>query len=58
MTLWVAVQKIYSKMHTVSCINTYHGILKDLVIHGMFKNTKTWISQEKNAKTIELNAKI
>ena len=39
-TLWVVVQKIYSKMHLVSCT--------DLVNHGMVKNTKTWISWERN----------
>ena len=40
MTLWVAVQKIYSKMHPVSCTNTHHDVIIDLV------NTKTWISWE------------
>ena len=28
-------------MHPVSCRNTHHNI-KDLVNHGMVKNTKTW----------------
>ena len=41
------VQKICSKMHSVSCTNTHYDI-KDLVNHGMVKNTKTWISQEQN----------
>ena len=46
-TLWVVVQKIYSKMHLVSCTNT-HGDVTDLVNHGMVKNTKIWISWEWN----------
>ena len=46
MTLWVAVQKIYSKMHPVSCTNTHHDVIIDLVNHGMFKNARTWISWE------------
>ena len=33
-------------MHPVSCANTRHDIIIDLVNHGMFKNTKTWISWE------------
>ena len=41
------VQKIYSKMHLVSCTNTHHDVT-DLVNHGMAKNTKTWISSERN----------
>ena len=41
------VQKIYSKMHPVSCTNT-HDDVTDLVNHGMVKNTKTWISWERN----------
>ena len=41
------VQKIYSKMHPVSCTNTHHDIT-DLVNYGIVKNTKTWISQERN----------
>ena len=44
--LWVAVQKIYSKMHPVSCANTHHDAIIDLVNHRMFTNTKTWISWE------------
>ena len=44
-TLWFVVQKIYSKMHLVSCTNTHHDIT-DLVNHGMVKNTKTWIYWE------------
>ena len=38
-TLWVVVQKIYSKMHPVSQTNTNLDIT-DLVNHGMVKNTK------------------
>ena len=41
------VQKIYSKMHLVSCTNTHRDVT-DLVNHGMVKNTKTWISWERN----------
>ena len=39
--------KIYSKMHLVSCTNTHHDVT-NLVNHGMIKNTKTWISWERN----------
>ena len=46
-TEWVVVQKIYSKIHPVSCTNTHHDVT-DLVNHGMVKNTKTWISWERN----------
>ena len=41
------VQKIYSKIHFVSCINTHHDV-KELVNHEMVKNTNTWISWERN----------
>ena len=34
-------------MHLVSCTNTHHDVT-DLVNHGMVKNTKTWISWERN----------
>ena len=34
-------------MQPVSCTNTRHDIT-DLVTHGMLKNTKTWISWERN----------
>ena len=44
---WFVVQKIYSKMHLVSCTNTHRDVT-DLVNHGMVKNTKTWISWERN----------
>ena len=44
---WFVVQKIYSKMHLVSWTNT-HRDGTDLVNHGMVKNTKTWISRERN----------
>ena len=44
---WVAVQKIYSKMHPVSFPNIYRDVT-DLVNHGMFKNKKTRISWERN----------
>ena len=37
------VQKIYSKIHPVSCTNTDHDVT-DLVNHGIVKNTITWIS--------------
>ena len=37
-------------MHPVSCTNT-HNDVKDLVNHGMVKNTKTWISTEDNFST-------
>ena len=53
------VQKIYSKMHAVSCTNTHNYVI-DLVNHGMVKNTKTWISWEwnitplRNKKTLNL----
>ena len=36
----VVVQKIYSKMYLVSCINTHHDVT-DYVNHGMVKNAKT-----------------
>ena len=39
-TSWLVVQKIYSKMHLISCTNTHHDIT-GLVNHGMVKNTKT-----------------
>ena len=45
-TLWVAIKKINSKMHPVSKTNTHHGVIIDLVNHGMFKNTNTWLSWE------------
>ena len=40
-------QKIWSKMHLVSCANTHHDIT-DFVDLGMVRNTKTWISWERN----------
>ena len=43
--LWIC--KIYSKMHLISCTNTHRDVT-DLVNHGMVKNTKTWISWERN----------
>ena len=46
-TQWIVVQKIYSKMHPVSCTNTRRDIT-DLVNHGMVKTTKTWISWKRN----------
>ena len=45
-TWWVVIQKLYSKMHPVSCTNT--DDVTDLPNHGMAKNTKTWISWEQN----------
>ena len=41
------VQKIYSKMHLVSCTNTHRDVT-DLANHGIVKSTKTWISWERN----------
>ena len=41
------VQKIFSKIHLVSCTNTDRDVT-DLVNHGMVKNTKTLISWEQN----------
>ena len=41
------VQKIYSNVHHVSCINTHHDVAP-LVNHGMIKNPKTWIAWEQN----------
>ena len=38
-TSWVVVQKIYSKMHPVSCTNSHHDVTH-LVNHGMVKNKK------------------
>ena len=46
-TSWFVVQKIYSKMHLVSCTNTHRDVT-DSVNHGMIENTKTWISWERN----------
>ena len=46
-TWWFVVQKIYSKVHLVSCTNTHRDVT-DLVNHEMVKNTKTWISWEWN----------
>ena len=50
------VQKIYPKMHLASCSNISHGVT-DLVNHGMFKTTKTWISWEQNITFLQ-NKKI
>ena len=44
---WVVIQKMYSKMHPVSCTNT-HPDVTDLEIHGIVKNTETWVSWERN----------
>ena len=41
------VQKIYSKMYLLSCTNTHRDVT-DSVYHGKVKNTKTWISWERN----------
>ena len=43
------VQKIYSKMHPVSCTDAHLDDI-DLLNHGMAENTKTWISREGNIK--------
>ena len=46
-TSWVVVQKIYSKMYLlVSSTNNIHHDVTDSVNHGMFENTKTWITWE------------
>ena len=50
------VQKIYLKICPVSCTNIHHDVT-DLVKHGMLKNTKTWISWERNI-TLLRNKKI
>ena len=39
--------KRYIQKYTVSCTNTHHYVT-DLVNHGMVKNTKAWISWERN----------
>ena len=41
------VQKIYWKMYHVLCTNAHHDV-KDFVKHRMVKNTKTWISWERD----------
>ena len=41
------VQKIYWKMHHVSCTNTRHDVT-DFGKQRMVKNTKTWIAWERN----------
>ena len=46
-TKWVVVQKIYSEMRPVSCTNADDDVT-NLVNHGMAKNTKFWISWERN----------
>ena len=46
-TSLVVVQKVYSKMCLVSCSNT-HCDITDSVNHGIVKNTKTYISWERN----------
>ena len=40
-------------MHLVSCTNTHRDVT-DLVNHGMVKNTKPWISWERNKKILNL----
>ena len=47
MTQWVVVQDIYLKMHAVPCTNIHYDVT-DLVNQGMVKNTKTWISWERD----------
>ena len=39
--------KWYIQKCTVLCTNTHHDVT-DLLNHGMVKNTKTWISWERN----------
>ena len=41
------VQKIYSKMHPISCTYTLYDVT-DLINHEMVKNTKTSISWERD----------
>ena len=48
--------KRYIQKCTVSCANTHYG-LTDLVNHGKVKNTKTWISWERNITFLQ-NKKI
>ena len=43
LTVWVVVQKIYSKMHPAFCTNTHQDVT-DFLNYGLVKNTKTWIS--------------
>ena len=50
------VQKIYSKVHLVSCTNTHRDVT-DLANYEMVKNTKTWISWERNIMFVQ-NKKI
>ena len=45
--LIVAVHKIYSKMHPVSCTNTHHDV-GDLINDGIVENSNTSISLEVN----------
>ena len=47
---------IYSKMHPASCTNIHHDVT-DLVNHEIVKNTKTWISSERNITFLQ-NKKI
>ena len=53
---WVVGQKIYSKMHSISCIDTHRDVA-DLVNHEMVKNTKLWISWEQKITFLQ-NKKI
>ena len=46
MTKWFMIQKIYSKMCCALCANIQQGVIK-VRFHGMVKNIKTWIHQEK-----------
>ena len=43
----VVVQKIYSKLHPVSCTNIHRDVT-DFVNREMARNTKTWIFRERN----------
>ena len=52
-TEWVVVQKLYPKTHLVSCTSTHHDVT-DLVNHGKVKNTKTWITWERNITFYEI----
>ena len=48
-TSWVVVQKIYLKMYLVSCANTHRDLTDSLyLLTIMVKNTKVWISWERN----------
>ena len=47
LTVWVVVQKIYSKMHPPFCTNTHHDVT-DLLNYVLVKITKIWIPWKRN----------